>query len=49
MNFAWDSGLHLGLAFGLWRWSTFMLWGYLEYGDLEYVLVKTLSWHYVTF
>ena len=44
-----DPGLHLGLAFDLWRLgSTFMLWGYLEYGDLEYVQVKTLSWHYVT-
>ena len=44
-----DPGLHLGLAFDLWRLgSTFMLWGYLEYGDLEYVQVKTLSWHFVT-
>ena len=44
-----DPGLHLGLAFDLWRLgSTFMLCGYLEYGDLEYVQVKTLSGHYVT-
>ena len=44
-----DPGLYLGLAFDLWRLgSTFMLCGYLESGDLEYVQVKTLSGHYVT-